>query len=45
MSKQHTLQEMNQEQVKNIKFIDASQSKAVKHSIFSQHIMCVGVKS
>jgi hypothetical protein len=37
MSKAHIPQEMNQEQVKNIlKFVDASQSEAVKHSIFSQ---------
>jgi len=37
MSKQHVPQEMNPEQVKNIlKFVDASQSEAVKHSIFSQ---------
>jgi hypothetical protein len=37
MSKAHIPQEMNQEQVKNIlKFVDASQSESVKHSIFSQ---------
>jgi len=37
MKKPQVPQEMNQEQVKNIlKFIDASQSEAVKDSIFSQ---------
>jgi hypothetical protein len=37
MKKTHIPQEMNQEQVKNIlKFIEASQSEAVKSSIFSQ---------
>jgi predicted ArsR family transcriptional regulator len=37
MKKPQVPQEMNQEQVKNIlKFIDASQSKAVKNTIFSR---------
>jgi len=37
MKKKHNVQEMNPEQVQNIlKFVDASQSEAVKESIFHQ---------
>ena len=37
MKKEHTYQEMNQEQVRNIlKFIETSQNESVKEQIFSQ---------